>query len=434
MPDDNKTVFQQIRDEHKAQPVPPDSSLKETFERTTQDIAQAMTLLNEKTKRTDAEVARIKAEAKAEFQRNNEEIQTKVDGQLEQREKELQEKLAEFQRSKSIEDEKTQKVQFRRDFQDFIKKGNVPEHAKKIEDFTRNTQVSNPTNAGFAVTPVQLLGVHEQLKAISNLHELVNRMEMNTRAGVLAVKKARKVDADSVPFLVEGQTATKQHVLNMSETQFQTQAMSLTIILSQQFLEMAINPEQMISRDIEQEMTEALNKRILYGDTDGTIGPGGIYPEMEVNAGPGKFKAYNSTTANTIALQDLQKFYSEKDIWAYRGKCKWYLSTDALAKLRFQTGSDNHFTWSQDIREGFAQLLNGDPIIPVVEMPNVATGNIPVLYGDMQSAYVIVEFASSYMIRDEYTLAADRAVRFVYYRYLDGKTVDERAVVGLRVA
>lgn len=429
-----KNIFDEIRREHKQQPVPPNSDLKEKFERTTADITQALSLLHENGKRTDAEIQGIKAKAVEEFKRNNAEITQKIEAQLEEREKKFQEQMAEFQRSKAIADKEAVKETFRRSLQDFLKTGKVPENAQSTENFSRNIQVNNPTSAGFAISPVELLGIQEQPAFISDLHTMVKRLSVNARSGALSLKKARRVDSSTVPFLVEGQEATKQYELNMSETQFQTQAIAMIFNLSRQFLEMAINPEDMIARDVDDAMTETANNKILFGDTDGNIGPGGIYNEMQVSEAPNKFKAYNSATSNTITLTDLQQFYGNKRIWAYRGKSRWYMSTDALAKLRFQTGSDGHFDWTQDIREGFPQLLNGQQVIPVAEMPGIATGNIPVLYGDMESAYALVEFAGSHMIRDEVTLAASRMVKFVFFRYLDGKPVDTDALVGLRVA
>ena len=432
MPDDNKTVFQQIRDEHKAQPVPPDSSLKETFERTTQDIAQAMSLLNEKTKKTDAEVEQIKAEAKAEFQRNNEEIQKKIDAQLEQREKELQEKLAEFQRSKAIVDEKTQKEAFARSFKDFLKTGKVPDNAENTEHFSRNIQVNNPTSAGFSISTMELLGVQTQPVAMSNLYNLVKQMPVNAQSGRLSLTKARNVGDDSGQFLLEGQEATQEFSMDITEIQYQAQAVAMIFKLSRQYLDAAANPEVTLSEDANRWLTQVTNRRILRGNN--SVGPSGIVPEMQIAESTQKYKAYNSATASTVALQDLKSLWGHRKIGAYRANAKWFMSPDALAELRFEAGTNGQFKWSTDIREGIPLQLNGQPVIEVFEMDDITTGNFPIFYGDMSSAYVLVESMSSHMVRDEVTLSASDKIRFIFFRYLDGKPVDTDALVGLRVA
>ena len=181
-----KTVFEQIKEEHKAQAVPPDNDLKKIFERTTSDITQAVTLLHEKSKRTDAEIEGIKSNAIEEFKRNHAEITQKIEAQLEEREKKLQEQLAEFQRSQAVADKEAEKQAFRRSFNDFLKNGKVPENKDEKTEFVRNIYASNPTSAGFAITPVQLLGVMEQPKSVSQINQFVQRLQVTARSGVLS--------------------------------------------------------------------------------------------------------------------------------------------------------------------------------------------------------------------------------------------------------
>ena len=427
-----KSIFDEIRAEHKAQPVAPNTDLKETFERTTRDIAEAMTILKDRGEKTDAELARYKQNAIEQYERNRKEIEDKISAQLEEREKKFQEQMAEFQRSKAIEDEKTQKEEFRRSFQEFIKTGKVPEDSQSTEHFSRNIQINNPTSAGFMIDTNQLLGVQSQPVAMSNLYNLVKQMPVNAQSGRLSLTKARDAYDDSGIFLTEGQEATQEFELDISEIQYQAQAIAMIFKLSRPYLQAAVNPEFTLSEDADKWLTRITNRRILRGNN--STGPSGIVPEMQLADSKQKYKAYNSATANTVALQDLKNLWGHPKIGAYRQNAKWFMSPQALAELRFEAGTNGQFKWSTDIRDGIPLQLNGQPVIEVFEMDGIETGKYPIFYGDMSSAYVLVESNNSHMIRDEVTLSSSDKVRFIFFRYLDGKPVDTDALVGLRVA
>jgi HK97 family phage major capsid protein len=72
------------------------------------------------------------------------------------------------------------------------------------------------------------------------------------------------------------------------------------------------------------------------------------------------------------------------------------------AVRKFKDGNGNYL-WQPDFAQGRRATLLGFPIVDMADMPAVAAGNLPVVFGDFRAAYQIVDRFGIRVLRDPYT-------------------------------
>jgi HK97 family phage major capsid protein len=81
-----------------------------------------------------------------------------------------------------------------------------------------------------------------------------------------------------------------------------------------------------------------------------------------------------------------------------------------------------------------AGSIAGVPVVLMQDMPAIGASAVPVVLGDFQEAYMIVERQGMGIIRDDYTLASSRQVKFVMNRRLGGAVVNPDALVTMTIS
>ena len=79
-------------------------------------------------------------------------------------------------------------------------------------------------------------------------------------------------------------------------------------------------------------------------------------------------------------------------------------------------------------------MILGDPYLSAIDMPDVATGQTPIAYGDFMRGFMIVDRTMMTMIRDEVTLAAQDMIALTFHRRLAAQVVRAEAIKKLTVA
>jgi HK97 family phage major capsid protein len=144
----------------------------------------------------------------------------------------------------------------------------------------------------------------------------------------------------------------------------------------------------------------------------------------------GQLQAINSGDAATIkadGLIDLQ--YSLKP--EYRAGAVWLMNSATLAVVRKLKDSTGAFLWQPSLAPGQPQTLLGSPVIECGDWPDIAADAYPVAYGDMKSAYTIVD-RSLTLLRDPFT--ARPFVLFDARKRVSGNLVDTAALKLLKIA
>lgn len=89
----------------------------------------------------------------------------------------------------------------------------------------------------------------------------------------------------------------------------------------------------------------------------------------------------------------------------------WLMNRKTLAALRTLKDATGRFIMLDPITSGGATTLLGRPIVEAVDMPDVAAGAFPIMFGDLQG-YRIVNRTDLNVLPDPYTNAAKSQVRF----------------------
>lgn len=134
----------------------------------------------------------------------------------------------------------------------------------------------------------------------------------------------------------------------------------------------------------------------------------------------------------TLAPDDLLKvFYSLPSYYANSGV--WLMNRDTVGKIRSFKSTTGEYLWAPGTGEnglvpGTAATLLGRPIVELPDMPNVAPSTISVAFGDVASAYRIIDRISINVLRDDYTMRDKGIVRFHARRRFGGDVVLDEAL------
>lgn len=138
-------------------------------------------------------------------------------------------------------------------------------------------------------------------------------------------------------------------------------------------------------------------------------------------------KAATATNAITAdELMDLQYSVARP----YRRRATWLMhdsTVKAIRKLKTGVSSDNTYLWSPGLSANEPDTLLGNPVVTSPDVPEIATGNKTVLYGDF-SYYYIVDRQAIGMQRLNELYAANGHIGFRIFKRTDGKLTLSSAV------
>lgn len=178
--------------------------------------------------------------------------------------------------------------------------------------------------------------------------------------------------------------------------------------VSQQLLDDAqIDLESFVSGDVATEFARAEGAAFVSGN--GTNKPNGIltYVTGAANAAAHPFGAILVRTATGTAgaldkADDVVSLVYDLPSELTEG-AQFLMNRNTTAKIRLLKDSQNRYLWQPAYVAGQPQTLQGYPITEASDMPDIATGAIPILFGDFMDSYLIVDRVGVRMLRDPYT-------------------------------
>ena len=97
-------------------------------------------------------------------------------------------------------------------------------------------------------------------------------------------------------------------------------------------------------------------------------------------------------------------------------------------------GCQNNYIWQPDLANGVPNTILGQAYLEVPDMPDVAAGAVPIVFGDLRRAYTIVDRISLSILRDPFTQATSGNIRFIARRRVGGQVVLAEAIRKLKVS
>lgn len=186
----------------------------------------------------------------------------------------------------------------------------------------------------------------------------------------------------------------------------------------------AINVESEISAELSQEF--ALKENAAFSHGDGAKKPLGI----QNVAGIPEVVNGHATNVNPDKLIALMYSLPQQ----YRNNGSWMMNGTTLGVVRTLKDAQGNYLWQPSYQAGQPSSLLGRPVIEDPEMPDIANGAYPIMYGDFNKAYRIYDRVGMSVLRDPYTQATKGMVRFHARRRVGGGPVLTEALRKLKMA
>jgi HK97 family phage major capsid protein len=138
----------------------------------------------------------------------------------------------------------------------------------------------------------------------------------------------------------------------------------------------------------------------------------------------------HATTLSADALISLM--YALPSV--YRNRGVWVLGGSTLATIRKMKDGQGNFLWQPSFQVGQPETILGRPVAEAVDMPEIASGAFPIVYGDLGTAYRIVDRMQLGTLTDPYTQAKRAITRIHGTRWVGGGVVQPTALRKLKMA
>lgn len=116
----------------------------------------------------------------------------------------------------------------------------------------------------------------------------------------------------------------------------------------------------------------------------------------------------------------------------FHANARFGLNRAALAIVRKLKDGQGNYLWQPSYVAGQPSTLMGYPVIEIPDMPNVAANAVPILFGDFQRTYLIIDRIGTRVLRDPFTNKP--YVQFYTTKRVGGGLLNPETMRGLRVA
>ncbi len=212
--------------------------------------------------------------------------------------------------------------------------------------------------------------------------------------------------------------------------EFPTHEMYALLDVSEQMME---DSEFSLEEELQNEFSEqfAVTEGTAFVTGNGSGKPEGILQNSEVGeTNSGSAASLADATGQANGLIDL--YHDLKTGYALQGW--WLLNRATLGEVRKLKDGQNNYIWAPGLANGVPNTILGQPYLEVPDMPDVAVGSTPIMFGDLRRAYTIVDRISLSILRDPFTQATSGNIRFIARRRVGGQVVLAEAIRKLKVS
>lgn len=169
--------------------------------------------------------------------------------------------------------------------------------------------------------------------------------------------------------------------------------------------DIAIDLEKWLADEVDGEF--AIQENIAFLSGNGTNKPDGVltYVTGAANAAKHPFGAITGATVagaaavTTDEIVDLvYSLPSERN-----ANAKFFLNRSSLGKVRKLKDGQGNYIWQPTYVAGQPSTLQGYPVVEVPGMPNMTTGLVSILFGDMEATYLVIDRIGIRVLRDPFT-------------------------------
>lgn len=118
----------------------------------------------------------------------------------------------------------------------------------------------------------------------------------------------------------------------------------------------------------------------------------------------------------------------------YRGRSTWVMNGKSLASIRTLKDPAGNYLWQAPLAAGQPETLLGRPVLEAVDMPDIAAGATPIVFGDFSSGYRIVDRQEMSILVNPYIRATDGITRIHATRRVGAGVIQPKALAKQLIA
>ncbi|WP_174286681.1 phage major capsid protein [uncultured Sphingomonas sp.] len=166
-----------------------------------------------------------------------------------------------------------------------------------------------------------------------------------------------------------------------------------------------VNMEEWLTNEIEIEFSR--QEGIAFVAGDGSNKPFGVLSYVTGGSAAarhpwGAIQVRNSAAAAALTADQVSNIVYDLPAM-YTPNAKWFMNRLSMGQVRLLQDTQKRYLWQPSYQVGQPSTLLGAPIVDVPDMPNVAAGAIPILFGDMKETYLVIDRIGFRVLRDPYT-------------------------------
>lgn len=113
---------------------------------------------------------------------------------------------------------------------------------------------------------------------------------------------------------------------------------------------------------------------------------------------------------------------------AYRGRGTWLMNGKTLAAMRKLKDGQGNYLWQPSYQAGQPETILSRPVVECVDMDDIGAGTTPIVFGDIATAYRIIDRLSLSILVNQYLLATNGITRIHATRRTGGAVVQPAAL------
>ena len=293
---------------------------------------------------------------------------------------------------------------------------------KGIESLTQDERkaltVSNDTTGGYLAPPEY---VREIIKGITEISPIrtIARVRSTAQRSIQIPKRTGQFSAG---WLAESGTRSETTGWSVGMEEIPAHEHYALVDISEQDLEDSIF-------DLEAEMQSEFSEQFAKSEGTAFVSGNAVGKPEGIMTNSGVGEAVSGSAAALTGDGLLTLVHAVKSGYGANGVFVFNRTTLAAIRKLKDTAGQYVFQAGMSLQNGVPNTIVGYPYIEATDMPDIAANAYPVIFGDFNRAYLIVDRIALAVLRDPFTQATTGNVRYVARRRVGGQVVLAEALV-----
>ena len=290
---------------------------------------------------------------------------------------------------------------------------------EKLSDAEKKAlTVSNDTTGGYLAPPEY---IRELLKTVTEISPIRSIAKIRS-TGQRSIQVPKRTGQFSAEWVAESGTRAETTGYQVGLEEIPAHEHYALVDISEQDLEDTVfDLEAEMQSEFAEQFAKAEGTAFVSGNAVGK--PEGFM----TNSSVGEVVSGNATAITADGLISL--VHGIKSEYAKNGTFVFNRTTlSSIRKLK-DTAGQYVFQAGMMLTGGVTNTVLGYPYVEATDMPSEGSNTFPVVFGDFNRAYMIVDRVAMAVLRDPFTQATTGNVRYVARRRVGGQVVTAEAIV-----